>query len=135
MKHIYGERCSGKTMACLELCKRKNAFLLTSNVEKDRLIAGSEKGYKDVAQRVISWKEYQELVKKPWFRQHRIVIDEAGALLSEIFGKALIGYSETIRDLPEENYIFLDTLMGEEAKEELYDGREIIFKPYDEWEI
>lgn len=131
MKHIYGERCSGKTTVCFELCRKENAFLIAPNVNTLRKIASME-GYGDVASRIISWKDY---LKNPHFSNQKIVIDEANDLLYQIFGKNLIGYSETIRDLPEENYIFLDTFMGEKAKEELYKGREIVFKPYDEWEI
>ena len=30
MKYIFGERASGKTMACFELCRKENDYLIVS---------------------------------------------------------------------------------------------------------
>lgn len=68
-------------------------------------------------------------------RDKKIVIDEAGSLLREIFGENLAGYSENIRDLPLENYVFLENLLAPDHLKEFYNNEKIVFKPYDEWEF
>ena len=51
-----------------------------------------------------------------------------------IFGENLIGYSETVRDYPKENYKYLRSLMADQTRERYFNGEEIIFKPYYDWE-
>lgn len=134
MKYIYGERCSGKTMACFALARKEKAYLIVKNKKVLRIMAEME-GYSDIIQRIISYEDYLELKRIGAIRDKKIVIDEAGSLLKEIFGKNLVGYSENIRDLPLENYVFLENLLAPDHLEEFYNNEKIVFKPYDEWEF
>ena len=136
MKHIFGERASGKTISCFELCRKENAYLIVPSLSLKQVYkkrAEMEK-YEDIIPRIISFNDYQELKINSCIGNKKFVIDEAGDLLYEIFGKNLIGYSETVRDYPKENYKYLRSLMPEQIRERYYNGEEIIFKPYYDWE-
>lgn len=136
MKYIFGERASGKTMACFELCRKENAYLIVSSLKLKQIykeMAKKEK-YEDLIPRIISFNDYQELKINSHIGNKKFVIDEAGDLLYKIFGENLIGYSETVRDYPKENYKYLRSLMADQTRERYYNGEEIIFKPYYNWE-
>lgn len=136
MKRIFGERASGKTLSCFDLCRKEKAYLIVSTLKLKQTykkLAEAE-NYEDIISRIISFNDYQELKDKEQIRNKKFVIDEAGYLLYEIFGKNLIGYSETVRDYPKENYKYLRSLMADQTRERYYNGEEIIFKPYYDWE-
>lgn len=136
MKYIYGERVSGKTIACLEMCRKENAYLVVSTLRQKhnlKKIAETEK-YEDVIPRIISYNDYQELKINSQIGNKKFVLDEARDILFQIFGDNLIGFSETIRDFPEENYKYLKSLMSPQTRTDFFQDKDIIFKPYYDWE-
>ena len=131
MKRIFGERASGKTSSCFDLCRKENAYLIVSTLKLKQTykkLAEAE-GYEDIISRIISFNDYQELKHKKQIENKKFVIDEAGHLLYEIFGKNLIGYSETIIDYPKENYTYLKRHFSEEIRKQV---GEVEFKYYNE---
>ena len=136
MKHIFGERASGKTRACFDLCRKEDAYLVVpSDYFKELYLKkASCENYLDIIPRIISFNDYQELEKQLKIENKKFIIDEAGAFLYELFKEKLIGYSDTIWDYPIEDYKHLKGLISEQTRKEFYDGKEIVFKPYYEWE-
>lgn len=135
MKKIFGERASGKTLSCFDLCRKENAYLIVSSFKLKQVYKklAEMENYEDIVSRIISFNDYQELKNKKQIGNKKFVIDEAGYLLYEIFGKNLIGYSETVSDCPRENYKYLKSLMPDQTRKRYYDDEEIIFKPYYDW--
>ena len=136
MKHIFGERASGKTTACFDLCRKEEAYLVVPSDYFRELYQkiAIHKNYSDIIPRIISFNDYQELEKQLKIENKKFIIDEAGAFLYELFKGKLIGYSDTAWDYPVEDYKHLKGLISEQIQKEFYDGKEIVFKPYYEWE-
>lgn len=131
MKKIFGEPASGKTLSCFDLCRKENAYLIVSTLKLKQTykkLAEAE-NYEDIISRIISFNDYQRLKDKKQIGNKKFVIDEAGYLLYEIFGKNLIGYSETIIDYPKENYTYLKGNFSEEIRKQV---GEVEFKYYNE---
>ena len=136
MKHIFGERASGKTTACFDLCRKEEAYLVVPSdyfKELYQKIAKREE-YLDIIPRILSFDEYQELERQLKTENKKFIIDETGTFLQELFKVKLIGYSDTIWDYPIEDYKHLKGLISEQTRKEFYDGKEVVFKPYYEWE-
>lgn len=131
MKRIFGERASGKTLSCFDLCRKENAYLIVATLKlKQTYKKLAEVGdYEDIISRIISFDDYQRLKHKKQVKNKKFVIDEAGYLLYKIFGKNLIGYSETIIDYPKENYTYLKGKFPEEIRKQV---GEVEFKYYNE---
>lgn len=131
MKRIIGERSSGKTLSCFDLCRKEKAFLIfwdEKAVELYQRLAKAS-GYEDIISKIITIDTWNELRDSLELENRKCVVDDIEWLLYKILKEDLIGYSINILDYPKENYTYLKGKFSEEIRKQV---GEVEFKYYNE---